>query len=395
MLLSLAAVAITKPAILPALGKGLPPVRRQHHPVARRLPKPAARQKEVLPAPNLSFISPSADLPAAPDTATLTIPGPNGSFMVPYLQSAPDLNFSLAVSGLPKDGAVDVLLDAGTPGARGIHLEQPPWQGTFAGITYGEHTLTAQAIATAHPGTLVIAQSRLARVARGEIVAALGDSTTSGYGPQPMPFFHDWVSARDAGAPVSADGRNYPQPGGGVNPGAQPSFAVQLGEMLTQLRGHPVFVINEGWSGTTADAYLHITTSNYLKNQLSIVRPQEWLINLGVNDALVRRPAPEFGQMMRTLVSNIETQFGAQAAQIHVACPSYASQWDRYQLEAKYMGEVNALRVQRGLGPGPDLFWDFRNHPDWIQDTVHPSHTGYLATAEHWAAALSGQDTPC
>ena len=365
--------------------------------------------------PALTFTSPVASVPEAPNTATLGIDGPSGHFYVPYIQASPDLPVALVHNGPPDRSIVDVVLDAGTPQARTVRLTTFPWRTTFSGLSYGEHTLTARLYVPEEgiPAEIALqappaAEAHLEQVARGDVIAALGDSTTEGLGEGPwqpadkglLGFFPSWVAARRSLEAtrrgwISADGRNFPQVGMMTHPASRPAFAVELARRLQASRGHPVLVLNDGWSGATSDAYVGISTSGFFAHQAATVSPNVWLINLGVNDPLVNSSPADYANRMQALVTNLERLYGAPAQAIHVACPIYASQRARNQAEAQYLPEVDRLRARAKLGPAPNFFAFYRDHPETIADAVHPNFAGYTAMAQLWGAALAGQGQGC
>src|SRR5438067_2214794 len=103
---------------------GLPGPRNVHPPERR----PAA------PRPAVRFLEPAALNPAAPDVAALAVPDALGHFLVPYIQTSPDLHYKLAVENVPAGGVVRVILDAGAPGQVQQWLRGPTYAGTFGGI---------------------------------------------------------------------------------------------------------------------------------------------------------------------------------------------------------------------------------------------------------------------
>jgi lysophospholipase L1-like esterase len=401
MLAGLAAAMMSQPNLLPVLGStgGHAHQNRPAVALARveaRVPLPPPTP--VPPSPGLTFTRPSAGVSGAPDVASLAIPGPHGSFQVPYIQTGLDLPFSLDATGVPDDGLVEVTLDDGTDGQQVQSFSTSPYQGTFSGLSYGEHTLTARIFGPNRDERpyRFLAGARLNQIGRGDIVAAMGDSTTEGYGAKSLPLLPDWLAARKvAGAFVTPDARNFPQQGGGVMPGTSPSFTTSLGQRLADLRGHPVLVLNEGWSGSTADAFTHVTESPYLRTQFDVVRPNIFLINLGVNDALVGRSPGEYAARMNVVVSSLMSAYAAAPADIHVACPSWAAQQPRNTLEEAYMPAINSLRASKGLGAAPNFFTYFRDHRGELGDAVHPNLPGYIATAALWADALGGAGGSC
>jgi len=377
------------------------------------LPAPDPAYLEGL-RPTLAFTSPSAAVPEAPTTATLGIDGPAGRFYVPYIQTSPELPVTLAQNGPAGRTIIDVILDAGTPGSRTVRLTQAPWRTAFHDLGVGEHTLTARlfvpeegvpaAVALQAPP---VAETHLDRVARGDVVAALGDSTTEGLGEGPwqagqqemLGFFPNWLAAQKGlqARPdwITADGRNFPQAGLTMHPASRPSFTVELARLLAARRGHPVLVLNDGWSGTTSDGYMRISTSGYFSQQMAATVPNTWLINLGVNDPLLNRSAAEYADRMQSLVTNLQKLYGAAPGDIHVACPIYATQPARNQVEAQYLPVVDQLRAGNHLGAAPNFFAFFQAHPETVADAVHPNFAGYTATAQLWDAALAGQGQGC
>ena len=212
------------------------------------------------PLPQVSFDFPRADLPQAPDVASLAIPGRNGDYLVPYIQTQPDLHFRVRAQDLPASATVVVYLDAGTSTAQAVAAIAPTFAGDFHNVPMGDHRLAALVyrgpVRINRRGTVIhgaeMASAQLNHVARGDIIAALGDSTTEGNGGARFPFIQNWVSALASAADwTSPDGRNFPQAGAFAHPEAPASFTSTLGTILEQQRHHPVLVLNDGWSGAT------------------------------------------------------------------------------------------------------------------------------------------------
>jgi lysophospholipase L1-like esterase len=406
--------ALASTTLVLALGAGLPSA---HATAPPELPPERAPDWGDLAGlrPMLKFLGPQAAVASAPTTATLAIDGPAGTFYVPYIQTSADLPVTLTHNGPANRSIVDVILDAGTPRARAVRLTGSPWQTTFHAVGFGEHTLTARlyvpeegipaGIALQAPP---VAEAHLEQVARGDVIAALGDSTTEGLGEGPwqpgeqelLGFFPDWLAARRSLQSsrrgwISSDGRNFPQAGLSMHPASRPAFVVELARQLAAARGHPVLVLNDGWSGMTSDGYMRVSTSGYFAGQMAAASPNAWLVNLGVNDPLVNSSPAEYANRMQALVDNLEKLYGAPAQAIHVACPIYASQPMRNRAEAQYLPEIDMLRARANLGPAPDFFAFYRDHPENVADAVHPNFVGYSAMARLWGAALAGQGQAC
>jgi len=347
-----------------------------------------------VPVPQLSFDFPRADLPQAPGVASLAIPGRNGIYLVPYIQTQPDLHFRVRVQDAPPGSVVEVVLDQGAHNARAARASPPTYDGDFSNVEPGDHRLVAE-VYLDQPGGTRLASAELTHVARGDIVAAIGDSTTEGNGGAYFPFMPNWVSAlANAADWTSPDGRNFPQAGAFARPEAPASFTSTLGTILEQQRQHPVLVLNDGWSGATTQSYRDISSSHDLAAEYAAAQPNSWIINLGVNDPLIHASAVDFAANMRAVLQTLSTRYGARNADIHVACPTYAKD-RRHDGEATYLPLIDQLRGAAGLGAAPNFFSYFRDNPSAIADEVHPNATGYRDMAALWARALQGQGWSC
>ena len=368
-----------------------------HHPVTIHL----ASEAVVGPGPRVSFDYPRAELPQQPEVASLAIPGRNGVYLVPYIQTGPDLHYRLRVQDLPPRSMVLVTLDPDRPGSRIQQVTGPTFDGTFTGVEMGEHTLLAELYARprwTHQGETGydrVAAASLSHVARGDIIAALGDSTTEGNGGPKFGFLRDWTSAlANAADWTSPDGRNFPQAGAVAHPSALASFTTTLGTLLEQQLGHPVLVLNDGWSGATAEAYSHIAASPDLAAEYAVAHPTTWIINLGVNDPLTHQAPQDFANSVISILGSLEGRYGAQPGSIHLACPTYAKD-SRHDGETTYLPVINQLRADNHLGPAPDFFNFYKARPGDEADEVHPNSAGYRDMAIVWAQALGGQDSAC
>ncbi|MHB8509046.1 MAG: SGNH/GDSL hydrolase family protein [Candidatus Dormibacteria bacterium] len=351
---------------------------------------------------------------AAPEVATLDVPGPGGTFSVPYIQSRPDLLVRLKIDGYSDLLNTELVLDEGTPGEIRQEMVGPDPSATLQ-LGWGEHNLTAR-VWMPREGTPAgelrserpVATARLSHVARGDIIAAMGDSTTEGLGDGPFSSdelgnllaFPNWVVAREHASAVGAnwvsgDGRNYPQAVYALPGRSRPSFTADLGNILELTVGHPVLVLNLGFSGSTSEAYIQVVESETVRREFAVATPNIYLLNLGVNDALVHRSAGDYLQRMDTIVADLATRFGAGAGAIHIACPNWAKQPQRHDLESTYLPALNALRDNNHLAAGPDFFSFFRDHPEYLADQVHPNAEGYLAMAVLWSEAVRGSGSVC
>src|SRR6202171_6055321 len=156
-----------------------------------------------------------------------------------------------------------------------------------------------------------VTTGHLDHIGRGDVILAMGDSITEGLSDGPfspgvaerLGYFRDWLAARDALRPydaslVSADGRDFPQAGAATHPASRPGFEVPLSRLLESSRGRPVLVVNEGWSAISSAGFVHVTESLHSHDLVPTPRPNGWLISLGANAMLGRRPAPEYQARM-------------------------------------------------------------------------------------------------
>jgi lysophospholipase L1-like esterase len=376
-------------------------LRPGHHgaPVVHQAARPAQPV-----ASQVSFEEPSAQLPEQPEVASLAIPGRAGTYLVPYIQTQPDLHFRLGLSRPPARAVVVVTLDAEGPDPQALAATWPAYEGTFHNVPMGDHTLSADVYSgsqAAQPHGAqgygeYVASTHLSHVARGDIIAAIGDSTTEGNGGPIFNFIPNWVAAQAMAADwTSADGRNFPQAGAAARPHAPASFTSALGSLLEGTRGHPVLVLNDGWSGATAEAYSHIVGSTALAAEYAAAQPNDWLINLGVNDPLTHQTPDQFAANMHTIVAELSSRFAATPPAIHLACPSWAAQDLRHQAESTYMPVIEQMRATVATGAAPNFYTWYRDTPADLADAVHPNAAGYRDMAGLWLQSLGGQRSTC
>jgi hypothetical protein len=68
----------------------------------------------------------------------------------------------------------------------------------------------------------------------------------------------------------------------------------RLNDLLTTKWKQPVFIANEGWGGITTGRYLAMMRSDKgWQERMRLLKPNVWLIHLGVNDERAKLPAAE------------------------------------------------------------------------------------------------------
>jgi len=334
--------------------------------------------------------------PPVPQAGTvwLRVRDVKGSYAIPYIQSAPDLEIRLDFADPVVTGATVALLrEDGTRAALADVTPAQPFA-RFMGLAPAEYTV--RVLGMAADGS-VVADDRHEHVGIGTVIAALGDSITEGY--HGHGFWRDDLDLTPDAFPanvVSSDRRNYPQytPTTAVHRPEINCFASwmpRLNDLLAAAWGRPVFIANEGWGGATTAAYLDLTRDPGWQERMRLLQPTVWLIHLGVNDERHKVAVADFAANLRALVEILRRQYAATPGRIVVSTPCY-DYWPRAaaMLEA-YSREIDALVTAQGLCRGPDFFKAYAVDKERLYgaDPVHPNLVGMDLMAELWADALA------
>ena len=127
------------------------------------------------------------------------------------------------------------------------------------------------------------------------------------------------------------------------------------------------------------------------RDRMRLLRPNVWLIHLGVNDDRQQAEPRTVGANLRGMVDILCSEFGATPDSIYIARPSYDYAPGAAELLRQYCRQIDALVADLGLRPGPDFFAAFsRDRERWYgSDPVHPGPEGMDWMADLWLDALA------
>ncbi len=323
----------------------------------------------------------------------LKINDAKGTYSIPYIQSASDLEVRLAA---PPAGAVkvEVTLRFGSKVVQKKTASADQAELVFRQLKPAEYALELAGLdSQGRASTRVI----YSPAGIGTIVAAIGDSITEGYLGE---FFHreDLNLMPDHFPPAAAsrDRRNYPQ----FAPTAYrhmpryncfKSWMPMLNDALTASLKQPVFIANEGWGGITTEGYLKMIREDAnWQAKMRQLRPQVWLIHLGVNDERAKRPDEAVGHDLEAIVDELVREHAAEPRRILVARPCYDYHPGAEAILKGYIARIDQLVQRRGLSKGPDFFDAYsRQKERWYgSDPVHPNVEGMALMAKLWHEAI-------
>lgn len=325
--------------------------------------------------------------------AWLTVADAEGAYTIPYIQSGGTLRLSLAFHDVNL-AKMKVLLMRGESIVSRGSVTPPESRISFWDLPPGEYDLQACALDKAGR---TCAETVYGRVGIGTVIAAIGDSITEGY--YGRGFLQDTLVLKASLFPadaVSKDGRNFPQ----FAPTTRQhmpsvncfeSWMTRLNDSLADAWRHPVFIANEGWGGITSGGYLEMARTNTnWQERMRLLKPQLWLIHLGVNDERGKIPAETFARNIENLVNLLIQGHGAAPERILLAKPCYDYFEGAREYLEPYNKEIERLIRHRGLGRGPDFFTAYAaDQKRWYgEDPVHPNTAGMDHMADLWHQAI-------
>ncbi|MCX5759325.1 MAG: SGNH/GDSL hydrolase family protein [Candidatus Hydrogenedentes bacterium] len=332
-----------------------------------------------------------------PDTvarkALLAINDVEGAYTIPYIQSSPELPIEIAFT----DGRVatcDAALLRDTKQVGMCTLSPSVTRGTLTNVAPGEYMIEVKA---RDAKGAVIAADLYGPIGVGAVMAAIGDSITEGY--YGHGFRADVTHLTAASFPpeaVSKDGRNFPQFAPTTashlpEVNCFESWMTRLNDELTAVWKHPVFIANEGWGGIASGEYLgRIRGDTNWAERIRFLRPNLWLIHLGVNDERAHVPRETFASNMQQIVQALQKDYGAVPARIFVAKPCFDYFEGAEPILAAYCEEIDKLVTRMKLGAGADFFAGYaKDRARWYgEDPVHPNVEGMNRMADLWRDTL-------
>ena len=331
---------------------------------------------------------------SVPKTAlTLAVPDIKGSYTIPHIQSSRDLQLRVIFPAESPSRARVVLLCGARKVAEHRATAEAP-EVCFVGLGPGEYTIRVGGLDAA--GRVVCSASS-DRVAIGTVIGAIGDSITEGY--HGHGFWRDDLNLKASMFPseaVSRDGRNFPQHSPTTawhrpDINCFQSWMTDLNDLLAVRWRQPVFIANEGYGGISTGAYLNVMRGDRgWQARMRLLRPQVWLIHLGVNDERAKLPAATVAANLDAIVTILIQDYGARPDHILIARPCYDYAEGAADILRSYIAEMDALIARRGLRPGPDFFAAYATDKQkWYgDDPVHPNIAGVAYMARLWAEAL-------
>jgi lysophospholipase L1-like esterase len=311
-----------------------------------------------------------------------------------HIQTDRDLTTNVLTVDLTVGWGVKFALDEGDPSQQIVIDVTQPYEVTFVNVELGEHRIDCYIVDESQneqPGEEN--HDSAENIGIGDILIAVGDSITFGYGDNNI--FDD----------ISADGRKT---GGGFEP--------ILNDYLSGDKGYPHSIINEGISGeTTQEGLLRLPSvltkypeaSTFLllygTNNTSPIasQPLESGKRLNVGDVGYDGTYKDYMQQMIDLVNSAGKK--AAIAKIPVALGTSSSSGDYSEpIDDEYrnvktrdfneaIDELVADPSNNIVATPPDFYTYFRDiniYEAEYFDNLHPNGAGYSSIADLWRDAL-------
>lgn len=325
----------------------------------------------------------------------LRVPDVQGSYTIPHIQTAPEIVFTVPFEDSAYRRARAVLTARGSDVIATCLVTRDQSEARFAELAAGTYAIRIDYLDDIGNS---VTSAMWHGIGVGTILAALGNSLTEGYHGHGFRRENLDLSAADFPADaVSLDGRNFPQfaPTTAVHKpevNCFQSWMTRLNDGLTEAWQQPVFIANEGWGGYTSGQYLEMMRGNHggWRDRMELLRPNVWLIHLGVNDERHQVSPESFAANMEEMIQLLMTNFKATPETIFVARPSYDYAPDAEAILSRYIARIDLLVAELGLQSGPDFFAAFARDKDkWYgADPVHPNPEGMDYMADLWLDAL-------
>jgi lysophospholipase L1-like esterase len=352
----------------------------------------ACAEEIAISLPNAS--ASSWELPRS--AITLRIEDVQGSYTIAHIQSGRELQVRIEFADAALVAAdTRLLFGKKTIAVQRAVRERPSV--VFSALTPGEYALECRGLDRDSRERCRIAFDH---IGIGVVIAALGDSITEGYlGHGFMQKDLDLSADRFPAESVSRDGRNFPQFAPTTShhlPSVNcfESWMTSLNNSLSAAWRQPVFIANEGWGGITTGEYLQMMCKDAgWQNRMHTLKPQVWLIHLGVNDERAHVKPADVRANLAAMVDLLIKDYHAKPNRIFPAIPSYDYAEGAAFILRSYAAEIHSLVKDRGLGYGPDFYEAFsKDQPRWYGgDPVHPNPDGMVYMARLWHEALVKQ----
>jgi lysophospholipase L1-like esterase len=296
-----------------------------------------------------------------------------------FLQTSANLHV-LADACLTAGQGVRLMIDGGAAfGGPQLDDYTAPYEVVFTGLAQFEHVVDALVIDSA--GTPVAGSAthdQAINVGIGDYFVAMGDSITEGFG--------DNIPSDDS----SQDGR--------ITSGGYPPI---LDDLLTNIKGSPHTVVNEGIGGTRSSNGVTLIPTLLQKHPDA----QRFLILYGMNDAAGITPVPSglglqpgnsgypgsFKDNMQRIINAIKSASKVPIlAKVPVAVPLTGQRNQMIEQYNLVIDELVANPANNITIPPPDFHTYFETHyPSEYFDSIHPNGIGYQSMGDLWIQVLT------
>ncbi|HOX39431.1 MAG TPA: SGNH/GDSL hydrolase family protein [Candidatus Brocadiia bacterium] len=327
------------------------------------------------------------------DSLSITVPDVQGTYRIPYIQGGRKLEF-------------EVLCLAEEVTSISIEAIRGEEKLAFGTLTKANPAMIKESPATGNYDVLIREFDRVGGeigaklrtgLGIGLVAAAIGDSITEGY--YGRTFMREDLrldASQFPNAAVSKDGRNFPQfaPTTHVHLpqiNCMQSWMTDLNDRLSSALKYPVFIANEGWGGYTSADYLQLMRSDTnWRGRIGLLRPNLWLVHLGVNDERAKRPPGDLAADLRAIVEILINEYGAEPSRILVAKPCHDYFEGAEPILRSYCMAIDELVAGMSLSAGPDFFDAYSSDRKrfYGDDPVHPNEEGMRMMAELWRDAV-------
>jgi len=323
----------------------------------------------------------------------LTVPDVEGAYSIPYIQSASRLDLRIEFHD-PNLQMVRLTLEKAGERIESATLrrEQPTFRSSD--LSQGEYALDLRGTDS---GGRESTATRIEPIGIGSVIAAIGDSITEGYfGAACHREDLNLSATQFPPEDVSKDRRNFPQfaPTTSVHwpeINCMRSWMTDLNDLLTESLGQPVFIANEGLGGYQTSGYLKVMREDRnWRERMQLLKPNIWLVHLGVNDERARRNPEEVKKDLRSIVDILVDRHRAEPSRILLARPCFDYAEGAEPVLRAYCKAIEDLVEECGLSRGPDFFDAYSRDKEKLygEDPVHPNQEGMRLMARLWHDAV-------